>query len=129
MVESHMNNENLQEDDHDIELQEEEVPVEVKEAEILVTAQELAEAQPELCFFRGFGQNRMGISVYRSCTDNDTRSVFSRGSTLSFLNQRGRVTVISRISRERPTGRRSEIDFGEPTSFDCYCIRIWPCRN
>ena len=42
-----MNNENLQEDDHDFEIQEKEDPDEMKEAEILVTAQELAEAQPE----------------------------------------------------------------------------------
>ena len=43
-----MNKENLQEDDHDIEYQGEEVSGAAKEAEILVTAQELAEAQPEL---------------------------------------------------------------------------------
>ena len=42
-----MNKEDLQEDDHDIEYQGE-VSGEAQEAEILVTAQELAEAQPEL---------------------------------------------------------------------------------
>ena len=43
-----MNKENLQEDDHDIDYQGDEISGEVQEAEILVTAQELAEAQPEL---------------------------------------------------------------------------------